>query len=255
MVGIAFQTQQTLSCKTSPTSIETRPARVAIFEEQELFRTIYWAVLAPRPDIELFRAADAKSISAITEHIQQTKPDLVILGYAFMDEKRARAIATHLARPLNTNLLLLISDYNHDAIGPLMEWARMPNVPARSIVLKKSLNASKDIIELVQMLINNEGVIDSEIKNAESQNRTKHSMGLTRREKQILGLLAQGHTNTGIADFLNIDVKTVRHHMNNLYGKLKTSTDFDNRHPRVSAARICIQLFGQTSFDDMLPVH
>ena len=64
---------------------------------------------------------------------------------------------------------------------------------------------------------------------------------LTGRELEILNLLARGYTNVAIAGALYIDVKTVEHHLNSLYGKLKADNDVHDRHMRVTAARLYLQ--------------
>jgi DNA-binding NarL/FixJ family response regulator len=43
---------------------------------------------------------------------------------------------------------------------------------------------------------------------------------VTQREREVLKLLAEGHTNKKIAEFLHISVKTVEKHRSNLIGKL-----------------------------------
>ena len=43
---------------------------------------------------------------------------------------------------------------------------------------------------------------------------------LTQRERQILKLIAEGHKNKGIADYLCISIKTVEKHRANLMKKL-----------------------------------
>jgi DNA-binding NarL/FixJ family response regulator len=46
---------------------------------------------------------------------------------------------------------------------------------------------------------------------------------LTRREQEVLQLIAEGHTNSAIADILTISVKTVEKHRANLMGKLEVN--------------------------------
>ena len=48
--------------------------------------------------------------------------------------------------------------------------------------------------------------------------------GLTRREREILALVATGKTSRAIADELSISEKTVARHLSNIYGKLGVST-------------------------------
>jgi len=46
------------------------------------------------------------------------------------------------------------------------------------------------------------------------------SSDLTRRETEILRLMAQGHSNAGIADELNLAESTIRKHATQLYRKI-----------------------------------
>jgi RNA polymerase sigma factor (sigma-70 family) len=46
---------------------------------------------------------------------------------------------------------------------------------------------------------------------------------LTDREREILGLIAQGLTNTAIAEQLVLSAKTVRNHVSNIFGKLQVA--------------------------------
>jgi DNA-binding NarL/FixJ family response regulator len=67
---------------------------------------------------------------------------------------------------------------------------------------------------------------------------------LTTRELEILSLLSQGYTNSGIAETLFIDIKTVEHHLNSMYSKLKTNPDYNTKHLRVSAAKLYLEKMG-----------
>jgi len=83
---------------------------------------------------------------------------------------------------------------------------------------------------------------------------------LTTREAEILSLLAKGYTNSAIAEALYIDIKTVEHHINSMYSKLRTSAEFNDKHPRVSAARIYLEATGelltpQTPDSRLVPSH
>ncbi|HET9496289.1 MAG TPA: LuxR C-terminal-related transcriptional regulator [Chloroflexia bacterium] len=48
--------------------------------------------------------------------------------------------------------------------------------------------------------------------------------GLTRREEEVLSLLADGRSNTEIADTLNITRNTVKSHLTHIYGTLGVHT-------------------------------
>ncbi|MBL0341326.1 MAG: response regulator transcription factor [Bacteroidetes bacterium] len=67
-------------------------------------------------------------------------------------------------------------------------------------------------------------------KVSENFRDNKHSgfkIELTPREKELVGLICRGFTNKDIADLLEISVKTVETHRNNIYSKLHVSNTAD----------------------------
>jgi DNA-binding NarL/FixJ family response regulator len=61
-------------------------------------------------------------------------------------------------------------------------------------------------------------------KEGKDFNKENTSYGLSEREKSVLNLLAQGNNYQQIADQLFISVDTVRHHIKNIYKKLRVHT-------------------------------
>ena len=58
---------------------------------------------------------------------------------------------------------------------------------------------------------------------------------LTRREKEVLALMAEGRSNSGIATALVVSDSAVAKHINNIFTKLDLSESPDNDHRRVMA--------------------
>ena len=46
---------------------------------------------------------------------------------------------------------------------------------------------------------------------------------LTDREREVLGLIAQGHSNSDIARRLTLSLKTVANHVSNIFSKLQVA--------------------------------
>ena len=53
---------------------------------------------------------------------------------------------------------------------------------------------------------------------------TAPEMALSRREQEVLRLVAQGYSNRGVAEVLHLSVDTVRNHMTSIYAKLEART-------------------------------
>jgi DNA-binding CsgD family transcriptional regulator len=71
------------------------------------------------------------------------------------------------------------------------------------------------------------------VPNGQRGDTLAHPAGLTRREQEVLALLAEGRTNDAIADALVISPKTVDHHVSAVLAKLGVS----NRREAAVAAR------------------
>jgi DNA-binding NarL/FixJ family response regulator len=57
---------------------------------------------------------------------------------------------------------------------------------------------------------------------------------LTAREREVLGLIATGASNSAIADRLHVTSRAVEKHINSIFTKLDLPSG-DNRHRRVAA--------------------
>ena len=69
---------------------------------------------------------------------------------------------------------------------------------------------------------------------AEVELRKQAAPELTRRERDVLALMAQGKTNQGIADSLVVTVSAVERHVTGIFVKLGLGEDCDG-HRRVLA--------------------
>ncbi|NEW27801.1 response regulator [Nocardia cyriacigeorgica] len=72
---------------------------------------------------------------------------------------------------------------------------------------------------------------------------------LTDREREVLEALAQGLTNTGIADRLHMSVSAVEKHVNSIFGKLELPKDTD-RSRRVGAVLLYLESMNDSGRSD-----
>ena len=103
-------------------------------------------------------------------------------------------------------------------------------------LLKDRVSRLEDLSEAVRRVRAGETVIDPEIVGRLLGRPRQHSPldELTPREREILGLMAEGRSNTGIAERLTVELKTVEGHVGQIFGKLGLESAAEH-HRRVLA--------------------
>jgi len=116
-----------------------------------------------------------------------------------------------------------------------------------ALFLKHSLDQIEQLSEIILAVNKGQVILDPAVATIIFTEKPVHSFLklLTTRELETLGLLSKGYTNSGIAEALYIDVKTVEHHINSIYGRLKSEAGLDNKHLRVSATRLYLESKGE----------
>ena len=69
---------------------------------------------------------------------------------------------------------------------------------------------------------------------------------LTRREMEVLALMAKACTNSTIASILYIQPRTVEHHINSIFSKLSIAPE-TGQHARVQAVLAYLKATGQAA--------
>ncbi|MBI4983800.1 MAG: response regulator transcription factor [Rhodocyclales bacterium] len=193
--------------------------RVLIVEDHTLLRAGLCALLSADPDIEIVGEADngrdaVRAVAALLPNVVLT--DISMPGMngleAIVDIKRRF--------PLTKILVITIhktEEYIHEALragadGYILKDASHDElrVAMRSIMHGKTY-LSPDI---------SAKVINGFLGSGKGQVGGTPWETLTHREREILKLVAEGHPNRSIADFLCLSVKTVEKHRSNLMRKL-----------------------------------
>lgn len=78
---------------------------------------------------------------------------------------------------------------------------------------------------------------------------------LTSRESEVLGAMAEGHSNTAIGETLYISQSAVEKHINSIFAKLGLSPDETDVHRRVAAVLTFLRDSGDGASDDRTGGH
>jgi len=188
---------------------------IAIIDDHEIFRKGLKMVLGKLKDIKVvLEASDGQEfIDALKEN---TEIDIVLMDIEMPNMNGIEA--TKEALKINKDLkVIALSMFKDD------EYVQsMIDAGVKGFLIK---NINKDILEKAISAVAEGKVYYSEelwgffTKQLNQENKAKLDIQITKREKEILKLLYEGHTNKEIAEQLFISERTVIGHKTNLMSK------------------------------------
>jgi DNA-binding NarL/FixJ family response regulator len=225
----------------------TKSENVSLYvvEEQEIYREIYHHILTTRADIELLRLSENGETGAMMQTVSELHPQVLLLSV----KKLNAGIIEELERIRNSypriGIVILIVFYNSQDIELLRRLA-LRGESGMALFLKQSLDTVDQLCRTILAVSQGQVILDPPLATYMFAGKPDCPFlkQLTARELEILSLLARGYTNSAIANTLFIDIKTVEHHLNSMYSKLKADPEYNSKHLRVSAARLYLETMG-----------
>lgn len=201
--------------------------RVLICDDSALFRRGLALLLG---DVGVDVVGDARDVAHLRTLMPDLAPDAVILDIrmppTFTDE--GLAAAAELRRDHPDLGVLVLSTYAETAYAiRLLEIG-----PGVGYLLKDRVDDAAAVRDALERVTIGETVVDSDIVNRLFTHRRQRQTldRLTHRERDVLGLVAEGRSNTAIARRLHLAEKTVEGHIAAVLTKLNFgATPDDNR--------------------------
>lgn len=208
------------------------PIRVALADDAVLLREALASSLAVAGFEVVGGASDAAGLLALAA---RTRPDVVVLDVRMPPTHTTEGLEA--ARALRHDqpgiAILVLSQYveTRYAVDLVREDAR-----GLGYLLKDRVARVADLADAVRRVAAGGSVIDPEVvARLMGRPRTHNPLDeLTRRERQILGLMAEGLSNQGIGARLGVELKTVEGHVGQIFEKLSLEPDAAE-HRRVRA--------------------
>jgi DNA-binding NarL/FixJ family response regulator len=219
--------------------------RLYIVEEQEIYREFYRYALPTQANMEILRISAGGEREAMARAVAELKPDILLLSVRKLDS----SIIEELERIRHSNpgmgIVILIIFYSSQDIE-LLRRLVLCGESGMALFLKQSLDKVDQLCRTITAVSQGQVILDPPLATFMFAGKPECPFlkQLTTRELEILSLLSQGYTNASIANTLFIDIKTVEHHLNSMYSKLKTDSDYSYKHLRVSAARLYLESRG-----------
>lgn len=170
---------------------------------------------------------------ALAAAVNAHRPDLAVIDIRMppqLESDGAEAAVTLRAAYPGLGLLLLSQHIQ------LRHCLGLIGTPGFGYLLKDSVLELDDFAAAVGRVADGGTALDPEVVRALVRARSAPSAldDLSEREKQVLGLVAQGHSNGAVADDLGLSDRTVEAHMRSVFTKLGLHDD-GTTHRRVLA--------------------
>src|SRR4051812_29825626 len=190
--------------------------RVLILDDHQLFADALVHLLSAETDVEVIGAtrtiADAQRLAA------EQQPDVLLVDFMLPDGNGADALdALHEAAPAAKRVVVT-------ALADDATLAVVVGAGCDGIVTKD--RAADELVRVLRAVVRGEAAIPPELlQRALSGLRGDGAVGgMTKRELEVLSLLAEGLSNAAIGERLHISPNTVRNHVQNLLAKLGASS-------------------------------
>ncbi len=189
--------------------------RVVVADDHELVRKGICALLNAAPDILVIgEASDGQEAVVL---IEEAKPDVVI-----MDISMPRLDGIQATEKVSGKTAVVMLSMHEDD----MIVRRVLQIGARGFVLKRAV--TEELLLAVRSAARGETFLSPGISQIliNSYGRPQADSifdVLTRREREVLQLITEGHTNSEIAQILSISPKTVEKHRGSCMSKLKVN--------------------------------
>jgi DNA-binding NarL/FixJ family response regulator len=185
------------------------PIRVFIVDDHPMVIEGLSAMLRSQPEIELTGFA-TNAASCLGYFVTQSA-DVVLMDINLPDKSGIELCALVKAKSPTTQIIALS---NFDQLSYV---ERMKDSGAAGYLLKNTPLA--ELMEAIQT-VSEGGDWWNYLENFSDQMEAKNVLLLTRREKEVLSLIADGLTNIEIADKLFVSASTVDSHRKNMISKL-----------------------------------
>ena len=207
------------------------PIKVVIADDHALFRDGLKKILSLEKDILV--VGEAANGDEVPKVIERVKPDILLLDVKMPKGDVVQSLLEVAARSTSTRVIVLTAFSEEENVLNAAKGGAKGYVP-------KGV-PSATLLEAIKVVHNGGFWIDKEISSwatfeeiVEAQSQTPEAprqldesiKALTKREMEILRLVAEGLTNEEIGKKIFISEKTVKTHLTNIFDKLKVNNRF-----------------------------
>ncbi|PSL33802.1 response regulator [Dyadobacter jiangsuensis] len=189
---------------------------VAIIDDHEVVIDGLVAMLSTSDLLEI--TYTTQSGKELLGHLQTASPDVLLMDIQMPEISGIELCRQVLQQQPKVNIIAFSSFDDSSYVKNVMRKG------ARGYLLKNS--DKQTIVRAIERVAGGEDFLDDKIKNIllqetlTGQRRSIYEIPLTKREKELVTLIAEGHSSQEIADKLYISLRTVETHRLNINQKM-----------------------------------
>ncbi|HBH47730.1 MAG TPA: DNA-binding response regulator [Bacteroidales bacterium] len=186
---------------------------IIITDDHKIFRVGLEAILSGFENIEVI--GDAENGKELFELLRKTEPDIIFMDVNLVEESGIDLTRKVLAKYPDIIVIALTSSDEVNNFNDMLEAG------ASAFMLKGA--SEQEIKRAIDTVVAGDYYFSKEFmflaKNFYKQPKKTSKIVLSDREKEVLSLICQGHSNQEIADAIDLSVHTVDSHRRNLLNK------------------------------------
>jgi DNA-binding NarL/FixJ family response regulator len=216
-----------MELETTAVAASERPIAVLLADEHRLFASAVRVVLEAEPDLRV--VADARDVTHAIGECERTPPDVAVVHVSTRSNDGLRGAALLKERFPDCRVLVLSDEEDHRALIEALE------VGASGYLTKEA--PLSDLIGAVRAVHRGDTLVPPRMlgplvttlmrRRREHDEARRRVALLTRREREVLALLAHGATKEVIAEALVISPQTARTHIQNILDKLSVHSQLE----------------------------
>jgi two-component system, NarL family, response regulator NreC len=192
--------------------------KILIADDQQLTREGIRSLLEREPDMDVLgEAEDGRSAVRMARELG---PDVILMDVCMPDMNGIVATTLILAETSRIKVIAL------SMLDDRRFVSNMLRAGASGYLIKDC--SFKELVRAIRRVVANKiylspGIMDVVVKDyvkPPAYSDSAYSSNLTIREKEVLQLVAEGHSTTQIANSLHVSVKTIESHRQNLMTKI-----------------------------------
>jgi len=191
--------------------------RVLLVDDHNVVRSGLATFLRAYDDLEL--VGEAKNGLEAVRLCRQVQPDVVLMDLMMPEMDGIAATRAILVECPDIKIIAMTSFEDEQLVHGVLAAG------AISYLLKNV--ASEELSKAIRDAASGRSTLSPEAARVlvqDTRPTTQPSSGLTEREREVLNLVVQGHSNQQIADALVVSLATVKAHISSILGKLQVSS-------------------------------